>query len=89
MSTGTTTAKEGEISKEMVNLNDKAGTLHNRLRALLDRLAEILREATPSETEKRQRQEYSCEFANILENITNSFTEDIESIDDALNRLEI
>ena len=81
--------KDKEVSAEMVCLQGKREEIHDRIGILIDRLNSILSVPAPKEEGQRPRKAYSCQLAQDLENATDSLSNDIEKINDALGRLEL
>ena len=84
-----TKTESKEVSTEMVCLQEKREEIHDRIGILIDKLHDVLSVPPPKEEVQRPRKAYSCSLAQQLENVTDSLTNDIEKINDALGRLEL
>ncbi len=87
---GATQCKQGDISRELVRLNESKENLHNRIGILFDRVQELLSPSMPkTEVAKSLNAPVQSKFALDLSGISATIETDLDKINEILDRLEL
>ncbi len=82
-------ARQGEISKEFVRLNDSKEQLNSRIEVLCNKLQDLMRKEEPSKETCQPSTPLQSQFAMELSGVSSTIETDLEKINDILNRLEL
>ncbi len=90
MTESATESRTGEITKEIVRLNESKESLHNRIGVLVDRLKDVMGQPEPKPTvAENVKETLSCPFAIDLSSVSGTIETDLDKINDILDRLEL